>query len=131
MFTSLRAPAGLRGLAALGLGLLLAGCAAPARPVATTSAEGAGLSGPVYATVDLVRPVPAGTQTSGALLAALGLPGATAGGARSEVLLRTDDGQRLSVVTPDASGMAPGTRVVVLPGSPLRIGRPGFAAPAS
>lgn len=132
MITSLRLAFGWR-VAALGaLGLLLAGCAAPTSAPQLSAAPGA--AAPLYATVAAVRPVPAAAaQTEGQLLASLGQPQAAGSGAgRSEVLVRTDDGQVLSVLASSTAGFAPGGRVVVLPGSPMRLGRPGLTpAPAS
>jgi outer membrane lipoprotein SlyB len=130
MFTFLRAPAALGGVAVLGL--LLTGCAAGGTRMAVAPAA-ATASGPLYATVALVRPVPAAAATEQtAILAAMGaVPAGAEGEGRSEILVRTDDGQTLSVVTTQAAGFAPGTRVVLLPGAPLRLGRPGMTAPAS
>jgi len=131
MFTSLRAPAALAGLA--GLGLLLVGCAGGGpRTAVAPAAVTAEASGPLYATVALVRPVPpASADGEGAVLAALGLGAGGGPDGLSEILVRTDDGQTLSVVTTEAASFAPGARVVLLPGSPLRLGRPGMTAPAS
>lgn len=129
MFTFLRASAAVAGLAALGL---LTGCAASAPRMAVAPAP-ATAAGPLYATVALVRPVPAAAAAEQtAILTAMGAPATGAGaGGRSEILVRTDDGQTLSVVTTQAAGLAPGARVVLLPGAPLRLGRPGLAGPAS
>lgn len=130
MITSLRA-ATLRGGLLL-LGLALAGCAGAGTRMAVAPAAPAVGSGPLYATVALVRPVPAGaTEGEGAVLAALGLAPTDAQGGLSEILVRTDDGQTLSVVAAAGAGYAPGARVVLLPGAPLRLGRPGITAPAS
>lgn len=128
MFTSSRFRP-LPGLAGLGLlAGLLAGCAGTSPAPMTAPVVSAGQGG----TVAAVRPVPAGAaQTEGQLLAALGQPQTAEAEARSEVLVRTDDGQVLSVLAPAAEGFAPGARVVILPGAPLRLGRPGLTAPAS
>ncbi|GAB0116442.1 hypothetical protein [Acidisoma sp. 7E03] len=130
MFTSSRYRA-LPGVAALGLlAGLLGGCAGTPAPqaVAPLASTGAGMGG----TVAAVRPVPtAAAGTEGQLLAALGQAQTVSAPAQSEVLVRTDDGQVLSVLVPAAEEVAPGARVVVLPGAPLRLGRPGLTAPAS
>lgn len=132
MITSLRASAACAVLTALALGL--SGCAGGTR-LAVAPAAPAASTGPLYATVAQVRPVPApaGTEQP-AILAAMGAgPAGDTGGAagRSEILVRTDDGQTLSVVTTANPSLAPGARVVLLPGPSLRLGRPGITAPAS
>lgn len=126
MFTFLRASA---AFAALGL---LTGCAAGGPRMAVAPAAVAP-SGPLYATVALVRPVPAASATQqDAILAAMGAaPVGGEGPGRSEILVRTDAGQTLSVVTAQTAGLVPGARVVLLPGPSLRLGRPGITAPAS
>jgi len=129
MITSLRPLVGWRVAALAPLGLLLAGCAAPASAPPLSAAPGA--SAPLYATVAAVRPVPAASsQTAAQLLASLGQPQTPGSGAgRSEVLVRTDDGQVLSVLASSSAGFMPGSRVVVLPGTPMRLGRPGLTPP--
>ncbi|GAB0113804.1 hypothetical protein [Acidisoma sp. C75] len=117
------------GLAALLL-LALSGCAGAPRTVLVPAA--APSPGARLATVAAIRPVPGpAAQSGGALLAALGLGGQQAAPPLAEVLVRTDDGETLSVVAPAGSAPALGSRVVISAGDRLSLVRPGFAAPAS
>jgi outer membrane lipoprotein SlyB len=52
-------------------------------------------------------------------------------GTESEVVVRTDDGQTLSVVQPDPAGLVPGVRVEVVPGPTPHLVRPSLSSPAS
>jgi len=104
--------------------LLLCGCAT--RPLVAVSSPDAGFggpSGPHYATVESVRPIPgtgAAAASSTQILTAMGVaPGG--GAAAEEVVLQTDDGQTLSVVEPAGALLAAGARVRVLPGSQPRL----------
>jgi len=98
--------------------LALSGCA-PARP--PLSQPQAGLSAAaVFATVAAVRPIPAlggsVNDPQAAILAAMGVSVAP-GGAASEIVLRRDDEATESVVQPTtAADLAPGERVMVVPG---------------
>lgn len=121
--------------AALGViaSLALTGCAASEGRVATTAPATPLTTGTNYATVTLIRPAPAASpQGTGAVLTAMGLPPTSAAGAaEAEVVVRTDDGRTLSVMQPDAPGIVPGARVVVVADPSLRVVRPGFTAPTS
>ncbi len=107
----------------------LAGCAPPRPPVTQDSpAEmAAGLQGPAYATVASVRPIggfgTAETNPDAAILPAMGVASSAmpSGRASSEIVVRTDGGETLSVVQPDAAGLSPGERVMVLPGGLPRL----------
>jgi hypothetical protein len=115
----------------------VAGCAPSARPntaaVAPESPRGPG--GPAYATVDAVRAIPlagaGGGSPQAQILTAMGIATAGGGGGESEVVVQTDDGQTLSVVGANTAGLAPGDRVLVVPGAVPRLARPGTGAPAS
>jgi hypothetical protein len=95
----------------------------------------AGPGGPAYATVDAVRAVPppaaGGASPQAQILTAMGLATAGGGDGEAEVVVQTDDGQTLSVVGADAAGLAPGDRVLVIPGAVPRLVRPGAGSPAS
>lgn len=111
---------------------ILAGCAAPAAapPVVSAGTETI-VTGRLIATIVVIRPVPApAPQSGGAVLAAMGSTGAAAAGL-SEIILRTDQGNVLSVVQADTTGLAPGGRVTVLTSPRLMIARPGYSTPTS
>jgi outer membrane lipoprotein SlyB len=108
----------------------LAGCAPPRPPVtqASPAETAAGLQGPAYATVASVRPIggfgtTADTNPDAAILPAMGVAASAmpSGSASSEIVVRTDGGETLSVVQPDAAGLSPGERVMVLPGGLPRL----------
>lgn len=119
-----------RRIAPLLVASLLAGCAAPAPRVVAPGPE-AVIPGRIEATVVTIRPVPPATaQGSGAVLAAMGAPAGQTDGS-AEFILRTDQGEVLSIVQPGMVGLTPGARVVVLTSPRLQIVRPGFSAPTS
>ncbi|MCB8883459.1 hypothetical protein ACELLULO517_24640 [Acidisoma cellulosilytica] len=109
---------------------VLAGCAAPAPRVLSTEPEAA-VAGRIDATIIAIRPVPpAAPQGGGAVLAAMGTQNG-GGASETEIIVRTDQGNVLSVVQTDVTGLAAGARVVVLTSPRLRIARPGYATPVS
>jgi hypothetical protein len=105
----------LRGIATpLTAVLALSGCAPS--PVARA-----------YATVAAVRPIgsfaSSGSDPDAAILPAMGVSSAvgSVSGAMSEIIVHTDSGETLSVVQPSTVALAPGERVIVLPGSGRRL----------
>jgi hypothetical protein len=116
---------GLEGKGVLMMAVLVLSSCAPARAPMLSPPQAA--TGPDYATVAAVRPIP-GTAAGeidpqADILTAMGLsPAATArGGAKTEIILRRDDGETLSVVEPKAADLVPGERVMVLPGDQPRL----------
>ena len=106
------------------LALSLVGCAPARPPVIQPQATGAP-TGPSYATVAAVRPIRtpgAGASDPGtAILDAMGVSREMAAGASSEIVVRTDRGETLSVVQPSAANLTPGERVMVVPGGLPRL----------
>jgi TOBE domain len=98
----------------------LPGCASARPPVLKPQAAVAPV-GPAYATVAAVRPIrplaPAGGDTQAAILAAMSVSPAVAaaGGSSSEIVVRTDGGETLSVVQPNSADLTPGERVIIVP----------------
>ena len=108
----------------------LVGCATVTPPVleAQGSKQAAVVpTGPDYATVAAVRPIrvfaAAADDPQAAILAAMnGSDSAAApGSASSEIIVRTDNGETLSVVQPDSSRLTPGERVMIVPGGLPRL----------
>jgi hypothetical protein len=119
--------AGLRCCTVLGMAAVaLFGCA-PAKPPILAPQAAVAPGGPAYATVATVRPIPAFAAAGGggqaAILAAMSIPQSAMGtsGASSEIIVRTDGGETLSVVEPDSAGLALGERVIVVRGGLLRL----------
>ena len=122
----------LRGIATpLTAVLAFSGCA-PARPPAlqqqaTVSATAPSPVARAYATVAAVRPIgsfaSSGSDPDAAILPAMGVSSAvgSVSGAMSEIIVHTDSGETLSVVQPSTVALAPGERVIVLPGSGRRL----------
>ncbi len=106
--------------------LVLFGCA-PAKPPILRPHAAAASDGAAYATVASVRPIRAfavaGIDPEAAILAAMSLSPADMGtsDASSEIVVRTDGGETLSVVQPNSAGLAPGERVMVVPGGLPRL----------
>jgi hypothetical protein len=126
VITFSRARRGLgAALTATALALALAGCVAAKQPLLRAPLAVMAPTGPAFATVSAVRAInETGTEAGSAsdprasILAAMGrspIAAATGNVAAVEIVVKTDDGQTLSVVQPDAGGLAPGQRVVVLP----------------
>jgi hypothetical protein len=110
----------------LGVLLMLSACATGKAPVLQPRDAGAGPAGPDYATVAAVRPINEGGSGGDAradILTAMGVsPLAGAGqAAPSEIVVRTDDGETLSVVQAGGAGFVPGERVTVVPGGQPRL----------
>jgi outer membrane lipoprotein SlyB len=110
----------LRGLGTVGIVAgALSGCATVKPPISQPQA--AALPSRADATVAAVRPIGAfgspGSNPDAAILPAMGISPAAAGmsGAMSEIIVRMDGGETLSVVQRSAVAFAPGERVVVLP----------------
>ena len=120
----------------LAVGLLLASCA-PSEPpilapqaaaaVAPAGPASAPAYAPTYATVAAVRPLPAASAAApgqdAAILTAMGLATTSRGVSRAsaEIVVRTDGGETLSVVQPNLGDLAPGDRVLVVPGGVTRL----------
>jgi hypothetical protein len=111
----------------LAAALALFGCAPARPPVSGPRAAVAAPAGPGYATVAAVRPISAiggaGGGPDAAILPAMGISSeaAPASGALSEIVVRTDGGETLSVVQPNAINLAPGERVMIVPGGLPRV----------
>ena len=130
VFTFARLRWGSLGASSL-MALALAGCAPAGAPVTQNPAPetASALHGPAYATVASVRPLrdfgmPA-NDPDAAILPAMGLAGGSTvsrapPGSASEVVVRTDGGETLSVVQSGAA-LSPGERVRVLPGNVPRL----------
>ncbi len=113
------------GSGAVGLLLMavmpLAGCAPAQAPVAAQP-QATGPAGADYATIAAIRPIPpagtgGGVDPQTEILAAMGLPPAPATPGSTEIILRRDDGDTLSVVEPGAAALSPGERVMLRPGN--------------
>ncbi len=123
--TFLRASCGGLGLSLM-VASALPGCA-PTRPPVPPPQTLAAPAEAAYATVAAVRPVPVvapgASDPDTAILTAMGVSqtAKAAGAAPAEVILRRDDGETLSVIQPVGIGLAPGDRVMVLPGGHPRL----------
>ena len=110
-------------------GLLGLAACAPASGTMAPSAGAPGGDEPARsATVVAVRPVPApGNDMRGTILGAIGTGGATEPGteATCEFILRTDNGQTISVVQANAEGLHAGEHVVLSMGPRRRVARAG------
>jgi outer membrane lipoprotein SlyB len=106
--------------------LALGGCA-PSKPLILAPTTSGARHGPAYATVAAVRPIRAfaglGIDPQAAILTAMsGSPSSPAPSASSsEIVVRTDGGETLSVVQPDSADLAPGERVIIVPGGLTRL----------
>jgi outer membrane lipoprotein SlyB len=101
--------------------LTLFGCA-PARPLVLQPQATAAVVGPAYATVTAVRPIrPVASNQETAILAAMGVAPSAGSSTSSEIVVRTAAGQTLSVVQPNAAHLAPGDKVMVVPGGVTRL----------
>jgi hypothetical protein len=116
-----------RGRAALLAGLLaLDGCARHATTAAVPVVPPAGVRCGTIAAIrptGFAPPIASAGGVSLSILRAIGPvadPAAAQGGA-TEVIVRTDAGETISVVQGDASGLRPGERVVVTSGAPSRV----------
>jgi hypothetical protein len=84
-------------------------------------------SGPHYATVETVRPILASADMArdpeAAILAAMSVSqsGTATSATSAEIVVRMDGGETLSVIEPDSAGLAPGRRVIVMPGELTRL----------
>lgn len=123
----------------MGALLALTACATGRPPAPQAGSTVAAPTGPDYATVAAVRPInDEGSGGGGAapggdpradILAAMGVSPVAASGqaAPSEIVVRTDGGDTLSIVQTGGAGFTPGERVVVVPGGQPRL----VPAPAS
>jgi outer membrane lipoprotein SlyB len=84
-------------------------------------------SGPHYATVETVRPILASADMArdpeAAILAAMSVSqsGTATSATSAEIVVRMDGGETLSVIEPDSADLAPGRRVIVMPGELTRL----------
>jgi hypothetical protein len=84
-------------------------------------------NGPHYATVETVRPIHASAamerDPQAAILAAMSVSqsGTATSATSAEIVVRMDGGETLSVIEPDSAGLAPGRRVIVMPGELTRL----------
>jgi outer membrane lipoprotein SlyB len=134
LITFSRAKGSALVMSGLGALLALSACATGKAPLSQAHEAVAAPTGPDYATVAAVRPISedgSGGDPRADILAAMGVStaaAATAGpAAPSEIVVRTDGGETLSVVQAGGAGFAPGERVIILPGGQPRLA----AAPAS